>query len=131
MCEPGDAIDAHAALLLEVDEQQANSTRLDDVSHRQVHAIAVVVGERERRIIDDGDEARVATFVRACRLAGRVDTGEKEHVETLDERLVIRGEAIMHLHFRETVREPARVEMVLQLAAPRRVHVRHTLPPRP
>src|SRR5712692_1144431 len=47
----GDAVDAHAVALFEIDEQHPHLARGESVAHREIHAVAVVVGKRQRAVV--------------------------------------------------------------------------------
>ena len=89
----------------EVDEQHPDVRVLEQVAHRQVHAVAVVVRERDRVLVEHADEAGVAALVRALRPAVGVGGGEEEHVHPLDERAVV---VVDHRRARGTSRRGGR-----------------------
>jgi len=86
------------------------------VPDREVHAIAVVVGERERVLVEDRDEAWVAPLVGALRAPVGVGGREEEHVHPLDERAVLGRDRVVDLDLLEAVGQAPRVEAILQLA---------------
>ena len=69
----------------------------------------------------------VAALVGALRAPLGVGRGEEEHVHPLDERAVLGADRGVHLDLLEAVREPPRVEAVLQLARPVVVEVAHAV----
>jgi hypothetical protein len=89
----------------------------EHVARREIHAVAVVAGERDRPLVEDADEAGVAALVRAVGPAVGVGGGHEDHVAALDERPVVlvdrspRDELLV-----DAVREPARVETILEAA---------------
>ena len=90
---------------LRVDEQVAEALE---------HAVAVVAGERERRLVDHADESGPPALVRAVRAALRVGGGEEEHRPALDEGAVVVGEDAVDDLLDHAVGEPARLESILE-----------------
>ena len=56
---------------------------------RQVHAVPVVVRERDRVLVEHAHESGLAALVRALRPALGIRGREEEHVARLDERAVV------------------------------------------
>ena len=90
--------------------------RIDrDVAGRQVHAVAVVVREGDRTLVEHADEARLPALVRALRPSLGVGGGDEDHVAGLDERLVVgvderaREESLL-----DPVGEPAGLVAILE-----------------
>ncbi len=110
----------------EVDEQHPDVRVREQVSHRQVHPIAVVVRKRDRAFVEHSHETRIAALVRALGVSVRVGRGEEEHVHALDEGAIL---GVDHRARKkllvQAVGEAARVEAVLQLA--RTVVVAHSI----
>ena len=113
----GDAVQAQPLLTQEVDEQQADLRVLQCVPHREIHAVAVVAGERDRVLVEDAHEARAAALVRALGLSVAIGSGEEEHVARLDEGAVVVVDPVVHDSLLDAVGEPARVEAILETAA--------------
>ena len=109
-----DAVQAQPLLALEVDEEQADARVLGDVAEREVHAVPVEAGERDRVLVEHAHEAGLAALVRALRLSVRVGGGEEEHVARLDEGAVVVVDRVVHDPLLDPVGEPARVEAVLE-----------------
>src|SRR5207244_12516339 len=82
------ALQAHPLAALEVDEEQADLLRGEEISRRQIHAVAVVDRKRDRALVENADETGLASFVRALRLAVLVDGGDEEHVTRFDARAI-------------------------------------------
>src|SRR3990172_7875432 len=109
------AVEAHAVLVLEIDEEDADLLRLEDVPHRQVHAVPVVVGEGDGVVVDDADEAGLAALVGAVGVPLLVDGGDKEHVHVLDEGAVVLVDRVVR-EVADAVGQALRVEAALELA---------------
>src|SRR4051812_30692953 len=84
----GRAVQPQPPSALEGDEQQPDLGVDEGVPERQVHAVAVVVGEGERALVEHPDEAGVTALVGAARPPVGVGRGQEEHVEALDEGAV-------------------------------------------
>src|SRR5262245_15807316 len=56
-CDTRGTHHAHARLALKIHEQQRDLARLVDVARREVHAVAIVIGEGKRALVDNGHEA--------------------------------------------------------------------------
>jgi hypothetical protein len=109
------SVEAQPRLPDEVDEEEPDLMRRRYVPHREEHPIAVVAGERDRPLVEHPDEARLASLVRAVRMTFLVDGREKEHVHSLNERTVVFGERVAN-EPSHAVRQPSRIELVLQLS---------------
>ena len=110
----GLAVDPHAVLPLEVDEEHPDGRVLQHVAERQVHPVAVVVRERDRALVDHPHETGITALVRDGRLAVGVARGEEEHVARFDERPVRVAERVLDEHVLDAVGQPPGVEPVLQ-----------------
>ncbi len=62
----------------EVHEQQPDAPVAGDVAHGEEHAVAVVAGEHDGRLVDHANEACGAAFVADGRVAVCVDSAEEE-----------------------------------------------------
>jgi hypothetical protein len=103
-------------LVLEVDEQPTDFGGLRDVSHRKVHAVAVVVGKRNRALVHHAHKARFPALVGAIGPSALIYRREKEHVQVLDEGLVLLGDMVLDDVTFQPVREPYGVELLLESA---------------
>ena len=112
-----DAVEPHPIRVREADEEQPDVRVLPQISHRDVHAVPVVVGERDRLLVHDAHESGLAALVRAVRAALFVRRRDEEHVDVLDERRVVLADEVVEQDLFDAVRDPPRVEPVLQLAA--------------
>ena len=93
-----------------IDEQQPDLGLTSRLPERQEHAVAVVVREGDRVLVEHAHEARLAALVGAVRPALGVRRGEEEHVHALDERAVVVVDDVAQGHALEPVGEPPRVE---------------------
>ena len=110
-------VQPHSLTAFEVDEEEADVLRRDEVPGRQVHPVAVIDREGDRRFVEHADEARLAALVRALRPPLLVGRRDEEHVAGLDEGSVALVDAVMNDPLLDPVGEPSRVEPVLELAA--------------
>src|SRR5450755_1091969 len=62
---------------------------LEGVTHRKIHAVAVIAGEYQRAIVEHTHEARITAFVGAVWPPGGIRGREEKHVHALDEGAVI------------------------------------------
>ena len=86
------------------------------VAEREVHAVPVPARERDRPVVDDADEARLAALVRALRPALLVGRSEEEHVHSLDERAIVVVDPVPHGALGQPIGDPAGVESILEVA---------------
>ena len=112
----GDAVQPQARLAVEVDEEQAHVRVRCDVAEREEHPVPVVARERERGLVENAHEARLAALVGALRIAVGIGRGEEEHVARLDERAILLVDRRVDEPRFDPVGEPAGVVPVLEAA---------------
>ena len=99
------------------------------VAHRIKHAIAVVAGKRNRLMVKNANKSWIAAFVGHGRPALVIDSRQKKHVSTFDERLMLRRNFGKHQTFFDIVSKPPRVEALLQRAMDGSIQSAHVSPP--
>src|SRR5438874_3983456 len=102
-----------------------------DVSHREVHAVAVVVREGDRVLVEHSDEPGVPALVRAGGGTAFVAGGEEEHVPRLDEGAVALADRGGDQPLVDAVGQAPGVEAVLELAialVKQLIHVKRVRP---
>jgi hypothetical protein len=83
------AVHAQPLRRAEIDEQHSDGPSRGDVAHGQIHAVAVVAREHERRRVQHAHESGIAAFVRAARLAAAIHRREEKQIEPLDEGAIV------------------------------------------
>jgi len=83
-----------------------------------MHAVAVVVRDRQRAIVEHADESGQPALVGAVGLAAGVRRGDEEHRATLDERTVLVGEGHADGDLLQAVGDRPSLADVLQLPHP-------------
>src|SRR5438105_8024965 len=116
----GGPVQPHPLSLLEADEEQAHLWVHAYVPRAQVHAVAVVVRERDRALVEHAHEARLTALVRALRLTLGIGGGDEEHVGVLHEDAVAlvdrrAGEEALLDPLGETLRVEALLEVPVSL----------------
>ena len=91
----GDALNPKPSGTLEIDEEQADFGIARDVTERQHHAVAVVIGKSEMAVARDPHEPRRTAFVGNGRATTVIDGAEKEQGCGTDEVGFIFGEDIV------------------------------------
>ena len=87
---------------------------IDDVAQRAPHPVAVIARDPQFARAHDSDKSDVTTLVRHVRPPVRVDCRDP-HRRLLADQLDVAGiELVMHRDRREGVREPLRIERLLQ-----------------
>jgi hypothetical protein len=89
---------SHPMTLLEVEEQHPNLGVDKDVARREAHPVPVVARKGNGSLVEDPDEARLTTLVRARRPAGAVGGGQEGHVPSLEESPIIGADRVPDQH---------------------------------
>src|SRR5215207_215770 len=102
-------------LVVHRDEQQADIGIGDDVAETLEHAVAVIVGKCDLGRPGDAHKSRRSALERAIGPALGVRRRQKEVWQAFDELLVVSRKFLSHQLLFQPVRNPAAVELVLQL----------------